>query len=116
MNIDIKQHNVELPGSLIGNIHKYITAYLGRYSPVIRRVSVRIADINGPRGGEDKSCRIQVYLNRATSVIVEDRGVSIFDVLGRAVVRINMALSRSVDRVKCKRRKIRTFKNSYSLV
>ena len=117
MNIEVKQHHVELPNTVIDNIHKYIAADLERFDHMIRRVSVSVADINGPHGGEDKSCRIQIYLKRASSVIVEDRGANLFEVIGRAIARVNMAISRSADRIKGKRRsKAKTFTNKRRVV
>jgi len=104
MNIEVKQHHVELQNSIIDNIHRHIVADLERFDHMIRRVCVQISDINGPRGGEDKSCRIQVYLKRASAVIIEDRGASLMAVIGRAVARVDMAMSRSADRLKGKRR------------
>ena len=104
MNIEVKQHHIELQGSVIDNIRRHIAADLERFTHLIRRVRVQIADINGPRGGEDKSCRIQVYLKRAPSVIIEDRGMGILAVVGRAVARVDMAMSRAADRIRGRRR------------
>lgn len=104
MNIEVRKHCVELPKSFAENICRHIAADLERFHRLIRRVSVRIEDLNGPRGGEDKSCRIQVHLKRAASVVVEDRGSSLFAVAGRAIARVDMAMSRAVDRMRGSRR------------
>jgi putative sigma-54 modulation protein len=102
MNVEVRQHRVELRNSLVDSIRRHIAADLGRFEHMIKRVCVRVADINGPRGGEDKSCRIQVHLKRSPSVIIEDRGVSVLAAIGRAVGRVDMAVSRSIDRLKGK--------------
>jgi putative sigma-54 modulation protein len=104
MNIDVKQYHMELQNSVIENIYNHIATDLKRFDHMIRRVCVQITDINGPRGGEDKSCRIQVYLKRASSVIIEDRGASLLAVVCRAVARVDMAMSRSADRLRGRRR------------
>jgi hypothetical protein len=72
---------------------------------MIRRVGVHIADVNGPRGGEDKSCCIEIHLKRAASVIVRDRGASLFGVVGRAVARVHQAMPRAGGRFAGRRRR-----------
>jgi len=94
---------MELQNSVIENIYNHIATDLKRFDHMIRRVCVQITDVNGPRGGEDKSCRIQVYLKRASSVIVEDRGANILGVIGRAIGRADMAMSRAADRLRGRR-------------
>jgi putative sigma-54 modulation protein len=104
MNIEIKQDKMELQKSLIANIRQHIAADLKRFDRMIKLVCVKIADINGPHGGEDKSCRIQVFLKRAKSVIIEERGASLLAVASRAIARIDMAMFRMADRRNERRR------------
>ena len=44
---------------------------LGKFASSIERVSVRVTDVNGPRGGADQRCRIKVVLSGLPSVVVE---------------------------------------------
>ena len=106
MNIEIKNHRIELSKSLIASIKQHIAADLARFERMIRSVCVKITDINGPHGGEDKSCHIQVHLKRASSVIIEERGASLLGVAGRAIARLDMAMFRMADR----RREMRRLK------
>jgi putative sigma-54 modulation protein len=104
MDIEVKQHDVDVPRSLVDNIHRCMAADLRRFDHMIRRICVHIADVNGPRGGEDKSCRIHVQLKRASSVIVGDRGANLLVVVARAVARVEVAVSRAADRMRGRRR------------
>ncbi|MEI6515238.1 MAG: hypothetical protein WCO77_04610 [bacterium] len=104
MHIEVKQDKVELQNSLIANIQQHLSADLARFDRMIRRVCVKIADINGPHGGEDKSCRIQVYLKRTSSVVIEERGASVLSVVGRAIDRVDMAMLRMADHLKMRHR------------
>jgi hypothetical protein len=44
---------------------------LGKFASSIERVSVRVTDVNGPRGGADQRCRVKVVLSGLPSVVVE---------------------------------------------
>jgi hypothetical protein len=46
---------------------------LGKFGASIERVSVRLSDANGPKGGVDQVCRIKVVLSGLPSVLVERR-------------------------------------------
>jgi hypothetical protein len=104
MHVEVKQHHVSVPRSLIENIHLHVPAELKRFEHLIRRVCVRIAEVNGSRGGKAKSCRIQIDLRRASSVIINDRGVSLLAVIACAVARVDAAVSRAGDRSAGRRR------------
>ena len=51
-------------------MHEKLGAKLGAFALHIERVAVRFRDINGPRGGEDIECRIQVVLGGRPDVVV----------------------------------------------
>lgn len=46
---------------------------LGKFASSIERISVRVTDVNGPRGGVDQRCRIKVVLSGLPSIVVERR-------------------------------------------
>ena len=61
---------------------------LGGHALGIERTSVRIEDMNGPRGGVAKRCRIKVVLSALPSIVVEEQHESLhtaFDSAQRAV-------------------------------
>lgn len=71
---------------------------LGRLSPRIQRVTVRLVDLNGPRGGRDKSCRIEVRLLPAGRVFVEERDANLYAAVVRATDRVARSVSRAAAR------------------
>lgn len=62
MRIEIKALGFQLTESLRGFIREHLVRVLAKRIDMVRSVIVRLSDLNGPRGGEDKLCRIQVDL------------------------------------------------------
>lgn len=73
---------------------------LGKFARAIERVSVRVRDVNGPRGGVDKRCTIKVVLTGLPSVVVEQKHASLQAAVDAALRRTEVAVRRSVQRRK----------------
>ncbi|MEZ6055420.1 MAG: hypothetical protein R3C01_01825 [Planctomycetaceae bacterium] len=71
---------------------------LSRFDSVISRVSVVVADLNGPRGGVDKTANITVRLRHLPEIQVSGEGERVEIALSRAAERAQRAVSRAVDR------------------
>ena len=55
MRIEIQARKVSLPSRLRRQIEHRIRAALNRFDERIRRVSLWLSDVNGPKGGSDKN-------------------------------------------------------------
>jgi ribosome-associated translation inhibitor RaiA len=71
---------------------------LGRHAPEIERASVRIDDVNGPRGGVDKRCRIKIVLSGLPSVVVEQQHESLHAAFDGALDRVLRAVRQTLKR------------------
>ncbi|WP_437615614.1 HPF/RaiA family ribosome-associated protein [Sorangium sp. So ce834] len=85
---------------------EYIRLKLGRrlskFGTSIERISVRLTDTNGPRGGIDKICRIKVVLSGLPSVVAEHRDESKRAAIDGALSRIEPAVRSRVGRARMK--------------
>ena len=81
-------------------IRRKLGSKLGKYATSIERISVRLADVNGPRGGVDQRCRIKVVLSALPSVVVERRHADVDAAIDTAL----RATSEAVRRIVGKRR------------
>jgi len=79
-------------------IRRRLGEKLGKYAESIERVTVRLADVNGPRGGVDQSCRIKVVLSGLPSVVVEQTAASLKPALTGALDSVERAVRRTVQR------------------
>ena len=59
---------------------------------------VRLSDINGPRGGADKCCHIQVVLPQLPDVVIEDTEVDLYAAIDRAADRAGRTVDRRLAR------------------
>lgn len=71
---------------------------LARAEGHIRRVTVRLSDVNGPRGGIDKRCRIQVTINGLAAVVIEDTEADLYLAIDRAADRTGRSVARRLAR------------------
>jgi ribosome-associated translation inhibitor RaiA len=57
-----------------------------------------LEDVNGPRRGIDKQCRILVNIKGGKTIKVEDLDVDMIAAVNRAADRLGQVVSREVDR------------------
>jgi hypothetical protein len=100
MRIDIQALGFPLTGPLLDHTRRRLRFALARASDRIKRVEVRLGDTNGPRGGADKFCRIQVFLEHAPFVLIEEVGADLYAAIGRATERAGRNVARRVDRLR----------------
>ncbi len=99
MRIDIKGSGFPITTALMDHTERRLRFALTRSSDRIVRVAVLVGDSNGPRGGEDKFCRIQIHLKRAPQVLIEDIGAELYAVIDRAAERAGRNVAKRVDRL-----------------
>jgi len=98
MLMEIHGVNYNLDEELKRYIERRLEFALGRFQPRIERITVRMADVNGPRGGADKRCRITVALIPRGEVMVEDIDHDPFVLASRVAKRIRRAVRRLLER------------------
>ena len=64
----------------------------------VRRIRVHVADVNGPRGGIDKRCRIQATVNGLGEVVVEDTEQNLLQAISKAADRLGRKVMRRLAR------------------
>jgi len=99
MRIQIQSLAFPLTAAVLDHIETRLRVALARIRDRIRRVDVRLGDKNSPRGGKDKFCRIQVFLEDAPPVLVEDRGRDLYAAIDRAAERAGRTIVRGLYRL-----------------
>lgn len=98
MELEIRRQDAHLDSAMREFVERRINFALGPFEDRVSRVTVHLDDVNGPKGGVDKQCRILVSLRRASPVKVEDLDIDLASAVGRAADRAGNAVARRVER------------------
>ena len=86
----------------VGEWASLIQEALGRFDERIQRVQVMLVDVNGPRGGLDKECRLVIHPKRMPPIVIRDRdsspGALIHRVAGRGSYALGQKIHARIER------------------
>ncbi|HMW16901.1 MAG TPA: HPF/RaiA family ribosome-associated protein [Accumulibacter sp.] len=98
MQIVIQARGLLLTPTLRAHIERRLRFALDWANQHVRKLSVRLVDLNGPRGGEDKCCQIRLNLPGASAIVIEDTQADVFVAIDRATDRAGHTLARRMAR------------------
>jgi len=105
VKIVVRSVNLQLDARTRAEVERRIHAALGRLSPNILRVMVRVADKNGPRGGEDIACAIDLRLRPRGRIFVEETDIDLAGAVNRAADAAAETVVRATERSRDLRRR-----------
>jgi ribosomal subunit interface protein len=114
MQIDIQARSFPLTEALKKYAEQKLISALHRCQDHLNRVVIRLSDINGPRGGEDKHCHVHVVLPGIPDVIIEDTEEDMYAAIDKAIDRAESAVVRKVERQQSVLRHSRPLRNYLS--
>ncbi len=98
MHVDINTQGFSITSGLRDYVVKRLAYALSHGDDRITRLTVRLSDINGPRGGEDKRCLIEARLKQAPAIVIEDIQADLYLAIDRAAERAGRSLARRLGR------------------
>jgi hypothetical protein len=96
MKLRLATRGIELSSDLDAYVRRRAHFSLGRFAGKIKFLSIRLADVNGPRGGIDKCCDIRVDVGLRQQVIVCERQANLHAAVAFAVERAERAVQRQL--------------------
>ncbi len=108
MQIDIQARDFTLTDALRDHAERRLHFALTCCDDHIQKIVMRLSDINGPRGGKDKRCHLQVVLSGLPDVVVEDIETDMYIAIDRATGRAGRTLVRKIERQKSLHRQSRS--------
>jgi putative sigma-54 modulation protein len=100
MQFQIHAKDMLITEQLRGHIERRLCFALERFAMRIRKVRVSVGDLNGPRGGVDKGCRVVIVLIPSTTIVMEDRDSNICAAIDRVADRAGMCMAASSSDLK----------------
>ena len=98
MKIDMQAKHFTLTRALRDHVQRRLGFALSTGSHHLQRVLVRLSDSNGPRGGTEKRCSIQLILPHQANIVVEGTESSLYAAIDRAAHRAGRTLRRRLTR------------------
>lgn len=98
MQLDIQARGFTLTDALRQHCERRLRFALGPTSGRLRGVSMRLSDVNGPRGGVDKRCVIRASSAGAPPVVIAHTETDIYVAIDRAADRLARSLTRRLQR------------------
>ena len=97
MRLQVTGSRIDLSDDLKDFVRRRIHFALGRFSGRIKALSVRLADVNGPRNGVDKTCDIRISAGAGEVIIVRERQENIYLAVAHALDRAARAIQRKLS-------------------
>ncbi len=98
MQFEIRGRDLSISQALQDYIERRLRFALDRFSRRIRQVHVTLGDLNGPRGGIDKCCKLAISLDRSSTIVVESDASTVYaaidDVAEKATTYVGRRLKR----------------------
>lgn len=98
MKIDITMQPAFNDNKMSSEIERRVRLALSRFGTAIRIVTIRLTDINGPKGGVDMRCVVVVKLTPAGEIVVQGQGKDIFSAFNYCLPRVSRTITRSIER------------------
>ena len=74
VTFDVRGRRIEITDELRNAVEKIVACAIDRFDAQVAKVSVYLADLNGPKGGVDKLCQITASLRRGNPVLILKKG------------------------------------------
>ncbi|MFT7561752.1 MAG: putative sigma-54 modulation protein [Flavobacteriales bacterium] len=98
MKIHIHAKGFDLTKGIKSHAEKRIHLSLARMQAHITSIEPNLSDINGPKGGIDKQCKISIHSNSIASITIRDTKADLYEAIDNAINRASYSLIRKVSR------------------
>ncbi|HKU39982.1 MAG TPA: HPF/RaiA family ribosome-associated protein [Polyangiales bacterium] len=98
MRLHVRARNISLSDELMAHVDRHIHFALSRFADRIQTVHVSLWDLNGPRGGIDKACRVRILLRFGRVLNFEDVDTTLHAVVSRVCDRASRHVGRELAR------------------
>lgn len=102
IKVKIQRAYIEVSEEELTQIEKAVNFAIDRFEHVVRDVEVTLVDINGPRGGVDKRCNVQIRLYPRGLLVVRNTGSSIIETVNGACDKMRQVITKRLSKQKAR--------------
>jgi len=96
MRVEIRGRDLEVTDALRIFTERRLRVALDRFDDRIEEIEASVADLNGPRGGIDKECRLRALLVRGGEVVARATDADSYSAIVQAVHRLGGRVARAL--------------------
>ena len=104
MYINLKTRGMRATKALSNFTKEQLSRAVKSQEDKVLGASVWLSDINGPKGGVDQHCRVQLFLQGKKSVVISETSENMYAAIARAARRLSKAVNRRAKRRQTLRR------------
>jgi ribosomal subunit interface protein len=112
MRIEVRAQGFSLTDALSTYTERAIDKALGRFYERLTQVSAKLVDENGPRGGVDKRCQLEVVVARQEPLLVEAQHADLYAAIDVAADRASRLVARLIERTRVRRQRASQFREA----
>jgi len=98
MKIEIQARGFRLTDALREHTERRLRVAFGSTIDRVRRIQVRLADDNGPRGGIDKRCALRISEGGRPPMLIDHHEADLYVAIDRAADRAGRSFARRLGR------------------
>lgn len=84
--------------SAVERTESRVFSAFAKFSDYVKSIDITVKDVNGPRGGIDKVCRVLVKLRGKKDVVINATDSSVSKVIPAAIERAARSVRRQINR------------------
>ena len=96
MIFEINNKQAGIDKNISSEAKRLLKFSMSRFEGAVTRVKIHFSDVNGPKGGIDKRCRISVKLKKAGQVLVLSEGENYIVALSNCLDRLVRSIRREI--------------------
>jgi putative sigma-54 modulation protein len=98
MRLTVRALGFSLTPAMRDRAIRRVQTALGRFASRLGRIHVRLSDVNGPRGGNDKRCHVHMVVPGGREISVHELHTDLYAAIDLAMARAAESMSRALGR------------------
>jgi putative sigma-54 modulation protein len=103
MDVTLDTRNVTVPATFRNRLTHRVSGFFSRFDHSVRKLHVTLKDVNGPRGGIDKVCQLNIELTDGKQIIVQECSNRLVKSIGLSIRRARNLVARQLKKKRPRR-------------